>query len=161
MILIQDTLKDICAYIKRDLKLDYDIKFEYCTINELAEKLTKKGSDNSRYPLFFANSIGTTYVDNVCTVSDIIIATKNVATMYAERRNEVSIKPILMPIYEEFIKQLWVNREFSLNAYGNVTPHYFYGEEGKTGYESLKFPDFVDVISIKNMKFTIRNKSKK
>lgn len=145
-------MQKVCGYIKRDLKLDYDVHFFYGTLNEFVTLLNSAGSDKARYPFLFINSIGTTEdIDNV-NISDIIIATLSSSSMSAQARDQKTFNPILKPIYEEFRNQLWYNRYYSIKEVGRISTNYFYGEEGRTGYESLKFPDFVDALSIKNIK---------
>ena len=145
-------MEKICGYIKRDLNLDYDIHFFFGTLNEFGKLLKSIGSDTGRYPFIFVNSIGTSEDIDIINITDIIIATKSSYDFTAKKRDEVAFKPILKPIYEELKRQFWYNRHYSIQDEGNVATHYFYGEEGRAGYESLKFPDFVDALTIKNIK---------
>lgn len=77
----------------------------------------------------------------------------------AKERDDFNFKPVLMPIYLEFIKQLKASREFSILD-ESMIPHdpinrYYWGKQGLYGNEGNIFNDHVDCIEIKNLELNL------
>ncbi len=152
---IQEEIKRVVGYIKRDLKLD-NLTFYYSTPAEFIELLTATPAKKDKYPFFFVNSINVRYDKNrqICSVDDIVIATWSDAKWRAEKREKESMS-ILKPIYDEFLRRCDFDKNISIHKEGELFPHYFYGKTGIIGHDGALFPDHVDAIQIKNTEFRI------
>ena len=163
MKLIQEEMKRVIGYVQAELKFD-NITFAYSTVTEFIQDLTATRSANDKYPFFYVDSVGVTYepngIDTICTVKTIVIATDSKPKWTALKRDEESVKPILLPIYDLFVDKLNRDRNIELFEEGDLIIHYFYGDTGLSGYDSGKFPDHVDAIQLNNYKFSLTNNCK-
>jgi len=152
---LQTELERIVGYIKRDFNLD-GLLFYYSSPAEFIQLLTATEKKRDKYPFFFVSSINAKYdyKTNLCTVDDIVIATWSSADWTTKTRDEESMK-ILKPIYDEFLRRCYYDKNISLHKQGEMYPHYFYGKTGIIGYEEGIFPDHVDAIQLKNIQFRI------
>lgn len=91
---------------------------------------------------------------------EVIIATLTTPKLSTDERYVGNYKPILYPIYNEFIEQLYRNGNFSLAGNDYVehtkTDQPYWGHEGLFGNEGNLFQDFIDAIEIKNLKLKIK-----
>lgn len=112
---------------------------------------------NSKYPLFalfmdFPESHNTAYSFTV-TFPKIAIATITNSTDDAPKRYGLTFKPILYPIYDEFMRQLV--RHKNIVAVPDSIPHIKWDRPG-TAPEGKAFTDFVDAIEIQNLQLTFK-----
>ena len=160
MKLIQDEIFTMAERIRVKLSLDA-IKPYYSTPYEFVTMLSKLRS-NVKYPFIFINSIGVRYSDDgIVTVPDVVFATLSDKNWSARERDEKSMKPILIPLVDEFERQLGFSRELRIQTVGDKTLHYFYGTTGINGYDGAIFPDHVDAIQLTNYRFRISKNCKK
>ena len=163
MKLIQDILSADLAVIKQELGVESplhdNLVFKYSTPNEFINTL-KALDDYSRYPFFFVNS-GTVEYDKsnpeevICSVGEIVIATKTLSTYSSEERDLEVFKPILNPFLDAFIEQMRYSQGAIISEEGKIKLHYFYGSQGLYGTDGNVFEDSVDAIQLLNYKFRI------
>lgn len=80
-------------------------------------------------------------------------------TYKAKQRDDYNFKPVLMPIYLEFMRQLKASKSFSILD-ESLIPHdpinrYYWGKQGLYGNEGNIFNDHVDCIEIKNLELEL------
>lgn len=113
-----------------------------------------------RYPFIglfqdFPQEVGEVGFDSEVTLH-LIIARFTVNTYKAAQRYENNFKPVLYPIYLEFLEQLNFSKAFMKYA-PNQIPHtkidrLYWGREGLYKNEGNIFNDFLDCIEIRNLK---------
>lgn len=114
-----------------------------------------------RYPLValfqpFAEDKGKTpgldAVDNI----RIIIARQSDPKWLTDYRYQVNFTPVLYPIYDELIRQLYFDPRISTlqNKIVHTKTDWPFFDDGK---DTNPFGDWVDVIEIKNMKLNVRS----
>lgn len=77
----------------------------------------------------------------------------------AKQRDDENFKPVLMPIYLEFMNQIKKSGRFFITS-ADLIPHepinrYYWGKQGLYGNEGNIFNDYVDCIEIKNLKLKV------
>ena len=80
---------------------------------------------------------------------NIVLITDTDPTFEAPQRYENTFKPILIPLYEEFRKQL--ERSFQIKGDYKYTEHLYWGKSGLYGNVNNIFNDFVDAIELENL----------
>jgi len=85
----------------------------------------------------------------------IFIATRTDPNYNSEKRKEKSFKPVLYPIYFEFMRQLELSGKFSVSGH-EMQPvrkidHYFWGRQGLFEKEGNFFTDWIDCIELENL----------
>lgn len=76
-----------------------------------------------------------------------------------EQREETTFKPILFPIYEELLKQIWMSGHFMVYSPDQIRhtqinrPHW--GDPSLYSNESYLFGDVLDGIELSNLELTI------
>ncbi len=162
MILIQDELERVSRNIQKQLSMD-NLKFQYSTMNEFITEMSKIKNENKKFPFFFVHSLGVSYDnsnnDIICTVKDIIIAVDSNSNWTSDIRDQKTIKPILLPIYDTFLDKLTRDRGIEIQSKGKVIVHYFYGNTGFAGYDGEIYPDHLDAIQLTDFKFRIINRN--
>lgn len=162
MILIQDELERVCRNIQKQMGMD-NLKFQYSTMNEFIKEMSKIKNENKKFPFFFVHSLGVSYDntnnDTICTVKDIIIAVDSNSQWTADIRDQKTIKPILLPIFDTFVDKLTRDRGIEIQSKGRVIVHYFYGNTGFAGYDGEIYPDHLDAIQLTDFKFRIINRN--
>jgi len=139
--------------------------FKFGTARELSESLIQLGKTDSgktkKYPLIYMfvdvrEPVG--FVGNYEQLSlrlAIINFTK--PTFKAEERLENNFKPILLPIYREFLRQLTLSGDMFLGASAvenishTMIKRYYWGTEVQESHDGNPFPDFIDGIEIDNL----------
>ena len=116
-----------------------------------------------KYPLIcliqdFPEDIGGTDYYGIATLPIILIATITDNKFKSAKRLTETFKPILLPIYEEFLYQLTASRHINAGSVKQL-PHrkwnrMFWGKQ-KAG---TALNDFVDAIEINNLKLTLFQK---
>jgi len=101
-----------------------------------------------------------------------LIANLTDPTLKADERTEINFRPVLHPIYEEFIRQIQRSKHFLIEYNQNVphtqTDRYYWGRNGtfdnnvwgKTGIygeEGNILNDKVDVIEISGLEIKVKN----
>lgn len=90
----------------------------------------------------------------------IIIATLADPNMTAEQRIEATFKPILQPIKEQLVDQLFKHKQFSFAdelKYWEIE-HYYWGRQGLYGNTANIFNDYIDAIELRDIDILIKNK---
>lgn len=86
----------------------------------------------------------------------LIIARFTQATYKAAQRYELNFKPVLYPIYLEFLEQLNFSKAFETYGVTNIQhtkiDRLYWGREGLYKNEGNIFNDFLDCIEIRNLK---------
>jgi hypothetical protein len=162
MTTIQEVLKPELEKIRVELGFD-NMNFYHSTPNEFIQLLMNLTNTDSRlkFPLFFVNSTTVKYENGICTIGELVIATKTDPMFRAEVRDEQSFKPILLPIYRKFHWDLKTGiRNAVMVKEGSVKLHYFYGKSGLYGYEGTTLPDCIDAIELNNFQIRIFNTCK-
>lgn len=102
---------------------------------------------------------------NILSTANLNIVICNLAdnNLLAEDRKEQSFKPILHPIYEEFLTQIFLSNKFVGIDHPQLIPHtqtdrYYWGRKGLFGLDQNLFSDYVDAITIDNLNLKIKNK---
>ena len=144
-----------------------DINYQPGTFTEITKILTTMSKQPSkeyrRYPLFalifsFNEDKGKVIgFDNEADLT-LIIARRTEKAIGTLARYEQNFKPVLYPIYLEFLNQLWLDPRFSTNQ-PELIPHvktdfpYYDG-----GNDKNPFNDCVDAIQIKiKLKILLKN----
>jgi len=159
-----------------DQLIDYDpkitgIHYHHGHPIEIDETLIQAangtGSKFKRFPLIalfqpFTETMSTDgfYSDDVY---HLIIARGTEAEYKASKRYEVNFKPILYPIYFQFMEQIRLSKYFEIVS-GDSFPHVkidmpFYGKKGDYGSIANIFSDKVDCIDIENLKLRVKTKN--
>ena len=90
----------------------------------------------------------------------IIIARATVPTYKADKRYDVNFKPILYPVYEEFIEQLKLSRRFDIPKGDNFShtkiDRLYWGREGLFGNDKNIMDDYIDCIEIRDLKLRVK-----
>lgn len=77
----------------------------------------------------------------------------------AKQRDDFNFKPVLMPIYLEFLNQLKASKAFSILDESLIVHdpinRYYWGKQGLYGNEGNIFNDHVDCIELKNMELEL------
>lgn len=134
------------------------INYQYGSYDEICDTLDKMSQDQtkqySRYPLFAVimsfpeqkyQAIG---MDGLPELN-IIIARRSNPTDKTPARYENNFKPVLYPVYLEWLNQLYLSGKFSIELPDNI-PHtkidypYYDTDKGEN-----RFNDYVDAIQIK------------
>lgn len=132
-------------------------------IAELGKGTTTK---TSRFPTialfqdFPEQMLGSGYYADVNL--HLIIARATDPNYKADKRYNVNFKPILYPVYQEFINQLKLSRYFDIPASGNFQhtkiDRLYWGREGLYGNEKNVFNDYIDCIEIRDLKLKVKQK---
>lgn len=154
-----DNMPRVVEKIRKELGYP-SLMFQFSTIHEFVATISDIKSANDKFPFFFIHSIGVKYDDTqqnvICDVQDMIIATDSKAEWTREQREEHTM-PILRAILQKFIDRLRIDYKLDIVKYGDIVPHYFYGNTGISGYEGEVFPEHVDAIHLRNFQFRILN----
>lgn len=139
--------------------------FKFGTVRELNESLIQLGKTNDgskkKYPLIYlfvdvrepSGFVGK-YEDLRLRLA-IINYTK--PTFKAKERLEENFKPIIMPVYREFLRQLTLAGDMFLGATAvelikhTAIRRYYWGEERQNSHDGNPFPDFIDGLEIDNL----------
>jgi hypothetical protein len=118
-----------CTFPVGFFQVGESLHFEHGHVSEIANKLTAKNKNLIKYPMVmlvedFPQEVnaGMIHVE----VRLFILAVNPVKTMYAPERYEATVKPFLLPIYEELMEEISKRFSWDKNLYpGNVPPHTF------------------------------------
>jgi hypothetical protein len=86
-----------------------------------------------------------------------IIARRTEQNYKAAERLKQNFKPVLYPVYDEFMRQLYFSGCFSdaMDPKHRQIDRYFWGKQGLYGNEKNVFNDKIDAIEIQNLKLTL------
>lgn len=170
---IEDDLKEltervsvtILPYLQSVQSTIEGVFFEFGTPIELIETMTQLGKTDSgktkKYPLIFLfvdvdEPKG--YVGDYANLSlRLAILNFTSPTFKAKERLEKNFKPIIMPVYYEFLRQLSLDGKAFLgngeveNLRHTATRRYYWGNAGEGGNTANKLGDFVDGLEIRNL----------
>lgn len=147
-------------------EMDQRIYFHHGHMIEIAnvvKQLSKDTDIGNRYPLIALKhdiKQQKRTGNGIEFTANLFIVTLSDPRYYAEDRKELIFKPILTPIYDEFIRQIARSGLFleqstnEVNENTQYTEHYFWGREQVMGNEANIFGDWVDCIEIESMKLT-------
>ena len=138
--------------------------YEFGTKLEIIETLSQKSQGNvykfKKYPLVclftdIPHSVGNNTNDTAELRLNMAIIYGTKATFKAKDRLEKNFKPIIMPIYHEFLRQISLDGKVFLNASAIVnirhtTQRKYYWGTQPIGGENA-FNDFVDGLEIDNL----------
>ncbi len=90
----------------------------------------------------------------------LIIATLTDNTMKATQRYDVSFKPLLYPIYQEFLKQTgrshFFREENPDKLLHSKYDRLYWGRNGLFGNDNNVFNDYIDCIEIKDLQLNVK-----
>lgn len=126
-------------------------------IGKLHDMEGSKTYKDAKYPLFavyqdFPEKRGLGYYANI-VLPKIIIATLTVSTDYSDTRYDVTFKPVLYPIYYEFLHQIALHRNIA-EADEDFIQHTKWDRVGTLPIGS-DVQDYVDAIEINNLTLTV------
>lgn len=166
-ILIQDVMRNVVAKVNTALlaRLQaYDsaitaVHFEFGTGLEIIETLQQLTDIDpfSKYPLVaLFLDVDETMSNEIGIYSEIpklrmAIVTGTEQTYKAAQRDEVTFKPILIPIYQELVYQMGLSCAFMTPYEGlehDMTRNYYWGRNGLYGKDGNIFNDKCDAIEI-------------
>lgn len=101
-----------------------------------------------------ATSPGLDAIDNI----RIIIGRQSQPEWLTDKRYEVNFIPVLYPIYDELMRQLYLDPRISSLA-GQIKHSKTDFPYWDNGQDKNPFGDWLDVIEIKNLKLNIRSKN--
>lgn len=167
---IVDIMKDIvtATNAKTFPLLGKNIVYEHGRSIQILNKLLALNggvATRQKYPLFalfqdFPESMGGNAYYATVKFPKMIIGTLSNATDDNQARYDKNFKPILYPIYWEFLKQIPLNGNIVINDPGAI-PHTKWDRPGTTrAVDDPKlannFNDFLDTIEIENMVLTFK-----
>ncbi len=89
---------------------------------------------------------------------NMVIAMTTDPSFIASKRTAVNFDPILRPIYQELIQEIWRCGQFHIQSVrsilGRDIERYFWGKEGIQGGDASPMNDCIDAIEIKGLKLT-------
>lgn len=92
----------------------------------------------------------------------LIVATITENTYQAPQRMEKNFKPILYPIYNEFLYQLFRHKQFSVQSEEELKhtqiDRMYWGKQGLYGNVGNIFNDYIDCIELQNLIVNVKNK---
>ena len=166
MICVEDVFAQIVERMNKKLiSLGLMTNYQFGTLREIVDNLDKLGNlDNSlKYPLValiepFSQKKGIFNVESIMTIR-FLIATYTRKQLKADERLQLNFKPILFPIYEEFIRQTCKSAYFRVEEIPHtLVNHFEIGRESLSGYDGNVFNDHIDAIEIKDMELSLKRK---
>lgn len=165
---VQATETNVLSYLQDQDSTIQRLHFQFghpkMVIEELKKLQQPQANQYKKYPLIavFEDVPERPVASNVATISPrIVIAWQTKQEYTREQRDELSFKPILLPIYDEFMTQLKSSAYFVTNYQqpGERVMRPFWGREGLYGNEGNIFNDYLDCIEIRNIELQIRQRS--
>ena len=145
--------------------MPYDVHFQQGHMLEIINTVKEMSADpdtDKRYPLIaFQHDVTEQETDKgtefevtlfIVTITDPLYTSK--------QRSELNFKPVLTPVYNEFINQIVRSGYFDEHTELQVRKahkkinHLFWGNSGVMGNEANIFGDAVDCIEVKGLKLT-------
>lgn len=165
--ILVDVMRDITASVKAALSLP-NLNYQYGKLEEVNEMLISY----TKTPEFAAQKFPMIWVFTgfkitrgsfrfFGTTSDlrIFIITGSAQGDKSVTRVTKSFKPLLYPIYREFLRQIAKSKVFTDNLpetiTHNVKDYYFFSQDGTKSV----LTDVVDCVEVSNLKLTIKNNS--
>jgi hypothetical protein len=159
MIVIVDIFDDCIREVEKTLRKS--INYVYGRQSQIIQKLQEMNDSinykDAKYPLFavymdFPEKRGNGYYANLM-LPKLIIATLTVPTNYPSIRYSENFKPVLYPIYYEFLHQL-ARHPFIVEQDENDIPHTKWDRVGTLPI-GTDTNDYVDAIEVNNLSLTI------
>lgn len=152
--------------------LGQDINYLHGHPKEILNTLSEQGKSKSlkykKYPLValfqdFGEEMGETVGAYASTSLNLVICTSTEAHYTSGQRYEKNFKPVLYPIYEEFLKQLHASKAFDTLSAAKIrhrkTDRLFWGRNGLYGNDGNIFNDRIDAIEIENLNLKVNLKN--
>lgn len=163
--ILTDEMETVVAAVKTELKLSA-LNYQYGYIEELNETLQQYEKDPSKFdkkfPLVwlaepYTINRGEPGVYATTDPLEIFIINSTEKTWKAKERMTNNYKPILLPIYRELLKQLFLSLAFTCQSPEHI-PHritkgYYWGEAQKAVIN-----DAVDCLKLSGLKLRIDDK---
>jgi len=159
MIIVVDIIKDCVEAVEN--KLHMTINYIYGRQSQILRKLQDMNDSinyrDGKYPLLalymdFPEKRGLGYYSNL-VIPKIIIATLTTQTDFPEVRYEQTFKPVLYPIYLEFMHQLSVHPNV-IEHDENAIPHTKWDRVGTLPI-GQDITDYIDAIEVNNLSITV------
>lgn len=168
---VVDIIGEVVTQVKAvlDTQLGIEINYTYGRSIQIQTKLLdyskSPSKKNVRYPLIalfqdFPEERGKNDYYASVRLPKIVIATLTKSTDLPEDRYGKTFKPLLYPIYYEFLKQLTRNKNIVCSADPNQIPHIKWDRPGSQ-QEGQNMNDFLDAIEIENLVITVKQFCKK
>lgn len=165
--IVLEILKEIVQKVQS--KMGKEIFFTFGNATEISEKLILMSqfaeSAKKKYPLFAVfTDIKESKGNEVAHFAEVDIDTIVIATFtdknyHSEQRLELTIKPVLVPIYEEFLEQLAKSSYFTFTDKRQIlhdkTDRLSWGQSAIFTDNNFA-SDFIDAIEINNLKLIIK-----
>lgn len=162
--ILTDELETVVAAVKAALGISV-LNYQYGEVEELNETLKQFEQDPNKYDLKFPLiwvaepyqvKRGDPSIFGTADVNVFVINSTQ-KTWKAKERMENNFKPVILPIYREFLKQIEVSMAFD-HPYGRVPEHttvnrYYLGENRQSTLN-----DVVDAMKISGLKLRISEK---
>ena len=162
--ILTDELETVVAAVKAALGLSV-LNYQYGEVEELNETLKQLEADpakfNLKFPLVWVAEPyqvkrGDASIFGIADVN-VFVINETEKTWKAKERMENNFKPVILPIYREFLKQIEVSTAFD-HQFGRVPDHtivnrYYLGENRQSTLN-----DVVDAMKISGLKLRIHEK---
>jgi hypothetical protein len=166
-VIIVDIFSDVIKAVDTVLypSIGKNIFYQYGSSIQILEKLIQLNngitSKQTRFPLIaifqpFDEDMGGNGYYTQLTLPKVVIATLTKKDIGVEKRYTETFKPLLYPIYYEFLNQIVQNGNFIINDPGLI-PHTKSDNPGSEPPKGTEFQEFVDSIDLFNIELTVNN----
>lgn len=137
-------------------------------VNQLTLMTQSKNQGVKKYPLIglfqdFREIKGERHGIESKVNLHLIIANGTQPNYTAPERYQHNFKPVLYPIYEEFLNQLFRHRQFTFPERERIShtkiDRLYWGKEGLYGNAGNIFNDYLDCIEIQNLQLLVKTKT--
>lgn len=149
--------------------MDLQVNYLYghpIEVNETLVNLSKISTNPERFPLIhlitdFDEIKGKRFGVDADVSLHVLISGLTKKEYSANERMERVFKPLLIPIYLEFLNKIARSKYFTESTKELIehtkTNRLMWGKAGVQGYEGLIFTDVLDCIEITDLKLTVKN----
>ena len=162
--ILTDELETVAAAVKAELGISV-LNYQYGEVEELNETLKQWETDpskfNLKFPLIWVAepyqiTRGPVDIFGIAEVN-VFVINQTQKDWKAKERMDNNFKPVILPIYREFLKQIGISLAFD-HPFGRVPEHrtinrYYLGENRQSTLN-----DVVDAMKISGMKLRISEK---
>jgi hypothetical protein len=160
---IEDIFEDVVQNVSDTL--GQKIYFHAGHILETVNVVTamKDSNTDHRYPLIALVEDNRRTTEGTKFTARLFIITKSNPNYHTKDRRENIFKPILQPIFDELIRQIYrcgwflEQTESEVNENMEYANRFCWGNKGLMGNEGNIFNDWVDAIEIKSIELTALN----
>jgi len=165
---LYDYMKEVVEAMKLKQKCFYQFGHPMEILENLTEMSSADSTKKLKYPIIAVLSDVEVKRDSANYYGKVnltvLIATKTDKALKADAREKTNFKPILLPLYYDFLEHLIKCGHFKINYDGNIPHNYikrmYWGKNGIFITDSTlpaPFNDFIDGIEINNLQLTIKN----